>query len=154
MQMSKKKAIVGGAGLLMVGVIGTGVALNKSSFEKPWDMRVGQCAELPAHDETIDTIRREPCTEIHDAEVFATGIPPGKAYPGDAAVKAYGNQLCADTFEPYVGKSLRDSEVSFVFTRPTKDTWFDKEDVVHNQVACYATIDNAKFKTSLKGSKR
>ncbi len=68
-----------------------------------------------------------PCTQEHEVEAFRVGRLQSEDYPGDRIVRLRVDNLCQRAFEPYVGVSLRRSELVLWYYYPTRPVWhFDK----------------------------
>lgn len=78
-----------------------------------------------------------PCSDAHDAEVYAVfDISGATDYPGEDAVNALANSECVARFEAFVGVRLVDSDLAGHYFTPTASTW-DRGD---RQVLCVAYL--------------
>lgn len=103
-------------------------------------------------DEIGATFPAVPCSDEHDAEVYAVfDIAGATDYPGEDAVNALANSECVARFEVYVGVRLADSDLTGHYFTPTASTW-DRGD---RQVLCVAYLEDGSTVTAtFKDSER
>ena len=69
---------------------------------------------------TLDTV---PCSEPHSAEVYAiVGLPEGD-FPGDEAVLARADEMCAVRFKSFVGLPYEESVLFLSYMNPYERGW-------------------------------
>lgn len=110
------------------------------------DLVVGDCyvdaAGEPSHTD---------CSTPHDGEVFGVGTwNGGDAYPGQDVVARWASDLCAVSFEPYIGISLDDTGLSPGVLYPSADTW----DAGDRRAVCVVADPEGRSSGSLAGSGR
>jgi hypothetical protein len=59
-------------------------------------LRVGDCVDVDPRSTTVQGMAASPCTDPHDAQVYATGYLPEGEWPGEDAVSAAVSGRCAD----------------------------------------------------------
>jgi hypothetical protein len=93
---------------------------------------------VPPEDE-FDEVRRLPCSEPHDGEVFFNEDHPGPDFPSDDAFQSWVEAECIPAFESYTGSAYDDQEVLDIgwFT-PTERSWTFGD----RGVTCYLTPVN------------
>lgn len=155
--------IVGGA--LAVGAIGyagtTGFednttrdasgAITESGGLGVFELRVGDCVNMPAVGEYYESLEGVPCSDMHDREVYHLFDVPGADWPGDAAVSASANNGCYDAFEPYVGRAYERSDLDIGLLTPTAETWAEGD----REVVCMAfQMDGLQLQSTVRNSRR
>jgi Septum formation len=85
-------------------------------------LRIGQCFQQPAQDQ-IQTVEVVPCTQPHDAEVFAVAPLRGQELPAEAELERVGVEACEAGFRSYVGVAAHESELDFGWLVPTTEAW-------------------------------
>jgi hypothetical protein len=91
------------------------------------DLAVGECFDEGDED---DEVIRQPCTELHDGEIFAGVTLPDGPYPGDKEVDKAGEQSCITEFGEYVGSTVKDTELEWDYWTPTKQLWNSNDRLV------------------------
>jgi hypothetical protein len=93
-----------------------------SGREAAASVRLGDCIETWPKDGVVVNLQVTPCTQAHQAEVFAVEqLPPG-SYPGSAVVKTQTEALCATK----VLGAIKESEATGLalgFLFPQASTW-------------------------------
>jgi hypothetical protein len=93
------------------------------------ELAVGSCVNdhLVAEGERLrHVLTPRPCTQPHDAEVFAVftiGAGPTVPFPGDRAMERQARSGCLTGFEPYVGHDYTTSGLAIAILRPVESTW-------------------------------
>lgn len=102
-------------------------ALTESGTLSPEKLRVGDCANDPlgGSGDAVDSVSVLPCSEPHNAEVYALPELPAGEYPGDEQVKELGNEACAGAFEAYIGVDFQDSKYDGNALYPSKESYAD-----------------------------
>jgi hypothetical protein len=114
------------------------------------DLAAGTCFDIPTATE-VSTVTRHDCTEAHDAEVFHNVEYSGDAssYPISLTFDGFASDTCTPVFATYVGEALEDSDLTFGYFYPTRDSWNDGD----RTVTCYAfRVDEAKLTQSVRAS--
>lgn len=151
-------ALVAGACWILLGVgliafaaahdvARTDGAVTKSGRVLATALRTGDCFTVP-DGKLITTVTVLPCTQPHDAEVYAEfELDPG-AYPGDRLVTGAAQGGCGDRWKAAIGSTLEESALELYYFRPTQRTWSDRT------VICAATELDVKSSGSLLHSGR
>ncbi len=106
------------------------------------DMAIGELEE-------IGEVPLVECSVPHDNEVYAVVAVDGEVFPGEAAIQAQADEVCLDTFDPFVGLDYESSALDFGWLVPTADSW----DMGDRVVACFVyRLDLAKVSGTLEGS--
>lgn len=149
--------VVGGAGVLG-GCSWFGDDEVPTESVSVFDASVGECFLAP---ETISAeltdLARVDCAQPHHQEAYAAldyvspdgSEPPG--YPGEAALKAFADGVCAEAFGDYVGVDYRDSALFFTYLMPSPRGWEQGED---QQVLCFVTTTGEQTTGSVRDSGR
>lgn len=165
-------AIILGA-LLVLGIIGLFVA-GRSVFDEVidelenegfsfttgdqinWDeVVIGDCvnfvdaSDIDGATVFVSTLERVPCTERHDAEVYALRDLPGSAWPGYESVYSSGDDICYEAFAPYVGIDYIDSLYFYEVYTPSPESWDDGD----RTVACTLIDLDGPLDKPLRGSR-
>ncbi len=115
-----------------------------------WELEVGMCvndADLP---ETFLSIPLVDCAQPHDSEVYAIETLDEGPYPGEDEVFRLAEEICLDTFEPYVGISYDRSLFYFGYYWPDKNNWGGGD----RDVICVLYDQNGPIEGSMRGSGR
>jgi hypothetical protein len=97
------------------------------------ELAVGDCIQLPGAEVVeFSSVEGIPCTQAHDAEVFALADHPATAaapYPGEDAITRWSVDACYARFAGYVGRTYEEAEeLDFTFFTPTAAGWSDEGD--------------------------
>ncbi len=86
------------------------------------DLEVGDCVadSLPVGEEVILTVETVPCSEPHSEEVYAVVTLPDGDFPGDEAVAAQADEVCAAEFESFVGLPYEESVLYLQLSVPVR----------------------------------
>ncbi|MFV0460686.1 MAG: septum formation family protein [Actinomycetales bacterium] len=113
-------------------------------------IKVGDCLVDPGQADTVTTLTRVSCDQPHYVEIFAVFDLPQGSYPGDIEVQGLADGGCATRFEPFVGRSVDDSALSFRFLTPTEQTWATGD----REVSCGVFDPKGDTAGSLKNANR
>jgi hypothetical protein len=138
--------------LAILAVIGIGAYVLRDRISgSADDLKVGDCFDLPKQTQNFKDVQHHPCTESHEAEVFAVlKHPAAKGAPPltDAQFSDYLDTSCGPLWVTYIGDEAAHSNV-FTFNGflPVDDAWNDGE----RGITCitYRT-DRATLTSSLK----
>ncbi len=104
------------------GKYGAEAANADASIVAIWDLATGECFDDPSLRDRRGPLRKVPCEERHDAEVFMLlPLPPGQ-YPGLPSFRERARD-CRVAFAEYVGTPLKDSTLAITFYYPTRASW-------------------------------
>ena len=90
------------------------------------DVRVGDCADVPADVEAILALPTVPCDSPHDIEAFARvshAAAPDDPYPSTAALDNEAFGLCLRRVESYVGVPALEAGLSVFTVVPSAESW-------------------------------
>jgi Septum formation/Domain of unknown function (DUF4352) len=118
------------AGTVVLVGIGVSLAMTGAADDRSLaglgifvnDLRVGQCFNQPKQDEVV-RVEDVPCSQPHDAEVFAIAPLRGQELPAEAELERLSDQVCTAGFRSYVGVAAHDSPLDFAWWAPTKEAW-------------------------------
>jgi hypothetical protein len=102
--------------------------------------------------EEVKTLPVIDCVEDHTHEIYANVDWTGAdVFPGLEALDAFAEQECVGAFEPFVGISAFDSQLTFTWLTPTLGSWNDHDD---RTVLCVlANPDAAPLIGSMQGTR-
>ncbi|MEA3501550.1 MAG: septum formation family protein, partial [Actinomycetota bacterium] len=111
--------------LVFFGVMGIGFLVGQfDGRESIEDVAVGDCFDIGERGEIYD-VPMVDCSELHDAELFATvqidGL--GSTYPGYDPINEWVFAVCESRFPAYVGQPYRESPYWIETLVPTEDGW-------------------------------
>lgn len=147
-------------GLFVLGAIVGGDAerddegtITDAGDEDVFDLRVGDCFNDPPQDEELETVSAVPCSEPHDAEVYAEfdTAEEGDAYPGESALGTEAGQGCSERFEDFVGVAPESSSLSVHFLLPTQLSW---DNIGDREITCLVVDPSGPTTGSLEGAAR
>lgn len=72
---------------------------------------------------SLSTVEVVDCTEMHDAEVYASRVLADGAFPGTEAVAATALQECEAQFANFVGVTLANSDLTYQYFAPNAGSW-------------------------------
>jgi hypothetical protein len=103
---------------------------------------------LPPEVEELPVIA---CDVPHTHEIYATVEYDEKdVYPGVEELSAFAELQCLGEFEPFVGRSPFDSQLSYTWLVPSLDGWNNEDD---RDVLCVlADREGAELTTSMRAS--
>jgi hypothetical protein len=116
--------------------------VNKGGTLSVFSLHVGDCFNLPSSLSGIQTVTAIPCTQSHDAQVYATFSLGGSAYP--ANIKQLGDQGCEER-KGSVNTSLVTSSMNIYSFYPDQNGWASGS----TSVQCAIASPGADIKTSL-----
>ena len=89
------------------------------------------------------------CDVAHTHEIYATLQYDEKdVYPGVEELSAFAQIECMNAFEPFVGRSAFDSQLSYTWLVPSLDGWNNEDD---DEVLCVlAARDGAELNGSMR----
>jgi hypothetical protein len=116
--------------------------INKSGTLSVFSLRVGDCFNLPSGLNGVQAVTAIPCTQSHDAQVYAAFNLGGSTYP--ANVKQLANQGCAAR-KASVNTSAIPSSTSGYSFYPDQNAWSSGS----RNVQCVIASPGTNVKTSL-----
>jgi Septum formation len=151
-----------GRGLAIAGVVSSAVvigaltvrAITDDDAERDvFDLRAGDCFDDPPEDEERATVSAVPCTEPHDAEVYAEleSDEASDGYPGESVLIAEAERGCAERFEPFAGIADESTTLAIHYLVPTRLSW---ESVDDREITCIVADPAGPTTGSLAGSAR
>lgn len=140
------KRIIGGAVAAGIAVFGGANAFDDNTTRDEtgeiteagglgaFAMEIGDCFQMPTED-LVESVEAVPCTDPHDAQVYAKFDMPDGVYPGDAVVTEAGDTGCLDRFAAFVGKPFDESSLYLSYLFPTMETW-DEPSLKDREIVC------------------
>ncbi|PJJ72796.1 putative regulator of septum formation [Diaminobutyricimonas aerilata] len=90
---------------------------------------VGDCLNDGEQTDTeVMTLPIVPCDEEHDSEAFHSEDLPDGEYPGQEAVAASAEEICAAQFPAFAGIAFEESTLNFGYYSPTQESWEQRDD--------------------------
>ena len=89
-----------------------------------------------------------PCTQPHDAEVFANQTVSAPSYPDEAGWTDLATKYCDPAFHTYVGSDMSTSSLDVQYIHPTSESW----DAGNNQLVCFTVDPSGDRTTSVANS--
>jgi hypothetical protein len=120
------------AGLIALGVYVDGTQAHRSSVGQVSKkgslsiagLRPGDCFDNPATTTGISSVTAIPCTQRHDAQVFAQFHATGSGYPGDTSLRQQATTGCDSRITGNIDRSKVASRMSIRFIFPGSGSWF------------------------------
>lgn len=116
------------------------------------DLRVGDCFNQPAVMEDIQEVQHRPCSEAHDAEVFAVldhPAGPEEPYPVVYGVDDFVRAECVPLFTTYTGVAYESQmELDIGWLYPTFVGWGEGD----REVTCYLVGADGQLTASRRAS--
>ena len=139
--MSLLKRVIGGAAIGGVAIFaGTGAFDDETTRTEDghivesgglgaFAMRVGDCVQLPdENSDQVASVEGVPCTEAHDAQVYAEFDLATAGFPSDADMDALGVQGCTERWAAAIGSAYEaDTAFDFTFFSPTETSWAEDD---------------------------
>lgn len=105
-----------------------GGQITESSEADVFSLKLGDCMNRADLTGLIDTVDAMPCTDPHDAEIYAEFEFPKGDFPGDAVFTEKADTFCYDEFATYMGISYDDSTLDMTYLTPTSSSWSGTDD--------------------------
>jgi hypothetical protein len=135
--------------LIVAAIAVGGLVLRDRLSSGAGDLKAGDCFDTTQATEVKD-VQHHPCTESHNAEVVLVTTHPsikGSAYPSDADIETFGDNVCAPAVVSYVGPKARLDRLNYGIFYPKADDWKDGD----RGIICYAlNIDMSPMTNSFK----
>ena len=138
--------------LAIVAVIVGGFFLFRDRLSiEVTSLQVGECFDQPAQSTEVTDVQRQPCNELHHAEVIAVLVhtaAPSAAYPVVSGFNDFIAEKCVPVFQSYTGRTFAtDTELSLGYFQPTLSGWAGGD----RGFTCYLSrSDGAKVTGSLR----
>lgn len=99
--------------------------VNKAGTLSVLDLKVGDCFNLPSGDSEIKSVTAIPCTQAHNAQVYAEPKITESSFPGTDTLKTEGKTACnsSDATSALASDLPSDTEAEIFF--PENDSTFD-----------------------------
>ena len=127
------------------GAIVAGGDLSALSF------REGDCWNDPPLDQEVQAVAAVPCTEPHDAEVYAVYDLDYDEFPGDEEIGSAAEAGCIERFTAFAGVDYASSQLEVVYLEPTQESWDTEDD---RSAVCSVSDPAAPTTGSLRGAAR
>ncbi len=124
--------------------------ITEAAVADVFTLAVGDCLDLSEQaDETaVETLPTVPCTEPHDAQVYAEQTLDMDELPVEDELFALADQFCYDQFAGYVGLSYEESVLEVQYLYPTQESWDAGDDVLQ----CVLVNPGEPLSTSFEGA--
>jgi hypothetical protein len=116
-----------------------------------FSFRPGDCWDDPPLDQVVDSVAAVPCTQPHDAEVYAVFDLDLPEYPGDDEVGTAAESGCIGRFAEFTGVEYAASRLEVVYLNPTQESWDEEDD---RSVVCSVSDPEGPATGSLRGAAR
>jgi hypothetical protein len=151
--------------LLIAGFVGYGYlteagrdatgTIQSSGQVDAFSLRVGDCFNEPgdpgSDGSEVSSVPALPCSEPHDAEVFAVFNVELTAYPADDELNDFALDGCIERFGPFVGLDYASSAFDVYTLTPTHESWHSQGD---REVVCALyDMENEKLQGSMRESR-
>ena len=113
--------------------------------------REGDCWNDPPLDQEVESVAAVPCTEAHDAEVYAVFDLAFDEFPGDEEIGAAAEAGCIERFAEFAGIDYASSALEVVYLNPTQESWDTEDD---RSAVCSVSDPAAPTTGSLRGAAR
>ncbi len=133
-------------------VAGSTMALALAACAGPpvSDLKVGDCFVQAALASEVDSVPTVPCTDPHDAEVYAI-IPLDNAEFDQDVIDTAATDGCEAQYEGYLGIPYWDSQYLFLSLTPTEDGW--RTEATHNVICFVWPGEGVQLYDTVKGSR-
>lgn len=112
-------------GVATPGSVSAAATTTTTPKSDVFDLKVGDClADLDEveRDQVAD-VSIVPCSDPHEAEVYAETDLSGSRYPGDDEVETESDEFCVVEFEEFVGAPYEDADLEITYLLPTWRSW-------------------------------
>jgi len=115
-----------------------------------FDLGVGDCFDDPSNLEEVTDVPMVECSSPHDNEVYVNHtISEISTYPGVAQMSEMADEVCLESFKPFVGRSYETSELNFAWLTPTSESWNEGDRVI----TCFVyDLNFAKLNGTMRGT--
>ncbi len=110
-----------------------------------FSLRAGDCFQNPSTQLGITNVTVIPCTQPHNAQVYAEFPVTGSGYPGGSALRQLAAQGCHARIRGHVNRSLVTNTMSLRFLYPEQQSWTDGQ----HSITCVIVDSSAGMTTSL-----
>jgi hypothetical protein len=114
------------------------------------EVKVGDCLNISELPEEVEAIPTVPCSQTHEAEIYASTQLSGTDYPGQAAIDDEAVDFCLAQWEGFMGIEWERSELDFSYFFPTESSWTTAGD---REVLC-VVVDESGIRGTLRDSGR
>ncbi|MFC5835414.1 septum formation family protein [Nonomuraea insulae] len=142
--------------VLSCALVLAGVAGGSRRILEGHELAPGMCLSVPSEEVTRDqpqlALRYEvrPCGSEHGYEVVSHHVVTFDAFPGQAAVDAGADRLCAAAFQTYIGIPHQQSGLDLRYLTPTRESWL----VGDEDIVCLVRDPAGPNTVPLQGSRR
>lgn len=84
---------------------------------------MGDCVNISLDRDAVAAIAAIPCSEPHDAQVYAFGDVSAGDYPGEAAIDKTVDERCGHRFEAIVGGRADADKLAVTYLTPVLEGW-------------------------------
>jgi Septum formation len=119
--------------------------VTKPGATSVYSLRAGDCLQNPGAPLGITTVTVVPCSQAHNAQVFAEFRVAGSGYPGTAALRQQSAQGCHARIAGNINQSLVTNSMTLQYLFPESQSWADG----HRSITCLVVDSSADLTTSL-----
>jgi hypothetical protein len=116
-----------------------------------FSFRAGDCWNDPPLDQEVESVAAVPCTDPHDAEVYAVYDLAFEEFPGENEMAVAAEAGCIERFAEFAGVDYASSELEIVYLNPTEESWDTEDD---RSAVCSVSDPAAPTTGSLRGAAR
>lgn len=144
--------VLGLAGLIVVGIASSADRdasgeITDAGTVSVQSLEPGDCVNGLKEGKEVLSLPALPCTDPHEAEVFARFELTESTWPGDEAVFAQAEQGCQDRIAGYSPTAADDESLELIYLHPTQTSWRRGD----HAVICFAVDPTGKRTGSLRG---
>lgn len=114
-----------------------------------FEVTVGDCLATLSSG-AVSRVPIVPCSEVHEAEAYASHLMGDGDFPGDEAVFAAADEACLAEFDDFIGLPYEESLIELTYYHPTAASWADGD----REILCLATDPAGPTTGSLVGAQR
>lgn len=100
---------------------GTIIEINPST--DPFTLVVGDCLDPGSVDGPVSTVSTVPCTQPHEAQVYASLPLGGSRLPDSSALSELAAEFCIAELEALVGTDYLTTPYDYRFLAPSAESW-------------------------------
>ncbi|WP_051451610.1 hypothetical protein [Actinospica robiniae] len=103
--------------------------VNKAGTLSVLDLKVGDCFDLPSSESDVTSVTAIPCTEAHDAQIYAEPKITESSFPGTDTLESEGKTTCeSDEATASLASDLPDSITAEYYFPENSETFDDGTD--------------------------
>ena len=109
-----------------------------------WEIRVGDCLTdtFESDSNEFSSANAIPCDQPHAFEAYHRDYFSGDTFPTDVGSAA--DDICYYAFVDYFGMPVEETNLTFYFLFPTKESWESRSD---REITCITGMDDGSYLT-------